>query len=321
MATIKNAIDNILRATSPRVKTVYLQENANLVQGLKKWTMSGTLWIFDAFLQAPDKNALIIPAGQNFVPAISPYMSLSGGPYMVSFSARCYGTAATRQLTVDLYPDTLPETTITVDSTFKDYSISWYSTHTNLSNCALRFFAGPENAQIEVSNIKLEVGNQRTAWTPNLLDTVSVNNPISPTNYANYMQQGSVSTMAFSQNSSGLTSTGTLSTTLAFDSKAENVLVILSGTFGSNSFATNGECACDISFDIVGGANYLNDIACRAPNMSGNGVKMTWARSVFIASPGAGSKTYRLQVAFTKNGDGAGGFINNIGIQIIGLKR
>jgi hypothetical protein len=98
---------------------------------------------------------------------------------------------------------------------------------------------------------------------------------ISATNYATYMDAQSVSAMAFSENTTGISAPGTISTTLNFDSNGENVLVILSGVFKSNGFATGGECACDVGFDIISGATYLTDILCRAPNMAGAGIAIT----------------------------------------------
>jgi hypothetical protein len=144
---------------------------------------------------------------------------------------------------------------------------------------------------------------------------------ISDTNYATYMDAQSISTLAYSENTSHLTSTGTLTTTLNFDSKGENVLVVLSGSFSSNGFATTGTCSCDVHFDIVSGSTYLLTSVCSSPNLTGDGVTMTWARTVYIPSPGTGTKTYRLQVDFTESGDGAGGEISNTAIQIIGLHR
>ena len=95
--------------------------------------------------------------------------------YSVSFSARrSVGTGAA-SLSVDLYPDTLPERSFQIDENWTRFTWEGItSSHPDmlLANVRLRFFRSPlaSGVQFEVTDIKLEEGATATAWTPSPKD-------------------------------------------------------------------------------------------------------------------------------------------------------
>lgn len=168
-----------------------LVANPNLVRGLKSWTTFGAAWIYTDNPFTEDKNTLVIPAG-TVVGGVSPAMSLPAGTFVVSFRAWSYGVP--RTLRVDLQPDTLPESSVLLTGTPTDYSFVWTSSHADLANCMLRFFADGENAQIEIGNVKLEYAGTRSVWVPHKLDNVGVNNPITSSNISTYIAAAAIGT-------------------------------------------------------------------------------------------------------------------------------
>lgn len=139
----------------------------NLVRGMRAWTHNGTNWTYTDSPNTADKSTLVILANQVWVASNSPAMSLSAGTYTISFRAYC---SVTRELHVDLYPDTLPESSVVLTPGWNLYSFVWTSSHADLANCSLRFFAGPNGSQIDIGDVKLEVGNQRSVWVQHPLD-------------------------------------------------------------------------------------------------------------------------------------------------------
>lgn len=139
----------------------------NLQRGMRAWTHYGTNWTYTDSPNTADKSTLVIPADQVWVSSNGPAMSLAAGTYTISFRAFC---SVARELHVDLWPDTLPESSVVLTPGWNLYSFVWTSSHPDLANCFMRFFAGPSGSQIEIGDVKLEVGNQRSAWSQHPLD-------------------------------------------------------------------------------------------------------------------------------------------------------
>lgn len=148
-----------------------LVARANLVRGMRAWTNYGTNWTYTDSSITADKSTLVIPANQVFVSSNSPAMSIPAGTYTISFRAHC---SVARELHVDLWPDTLPESSVVLTPGWNLYSFVWTSSHADLANCFLRFFAGPNGSQIEIGDVKLEVGNQRSVWVQHPLDNTDL---------------------------------------------------------------------------------------------------------------------------------------------------
>jgi hypothetical protein len=161
----------ILSAGSALRSDLAPQANANLVRGLKAWSL-GTLSLVNTSI-ATDGTYLSIPNGQNFVAALSPYINLQahGTTFTVSFKA--WSSTAGRVLRVDLYPDTLPESSVALTTTATVYTFTWTSAHADMANCILRFFAEAQAGDIGICDIKLEVGSTKSAWVANSLDVAN----------------------------------------------------------------------------------------------------------------------------------------------------
>lgn len=88
--------------------------------------------------------------------------------YTVSFVA---WAGAEEQMYVDLYPDTLPETTINLTLTPTRYTWTFYSSSPDISRCRLRFFrAGGFETWVNVVDVKLECGSVATEWSEAISD-------------------------------------------------------------------------------------------------------------------------------------------------------
>lgn len=198
--SIKDASGNIILAAGTALDPSYVPGggNGNLVRGLKNWTFNGGTSLVVGNLRAEDRTVLVIPSGVNFQTAVSPSMNLQTGTYTISFKA--WTLSGSRTLIVDLYPDTLPESSLTVTTEVKEYSFTWTSSSADMNNCVLRFFAGTEAADIRVTNIKLELGDKRTPWTPHYQDSVNVNNPINSGNVTTYISDLAVNTLQIAGN-------------------------------------------------------------------------------------------------------------------------
>lgn len=83
--------------------------------------------------------------------------------YTVSFLAWC--TTGTTSLIVDLYPDTLPETTFPITTTPTKFTWTLSSAHADMLSCRLRTFHDG-SVMVNITDIKLEEGNKATDWTP-----------------------------------------------------------------------------------------------------------------------------------------------------------
>lgn len=175
-----------------------LAANRNLVRGFRSWNNSGTNWVHTGAVDGEDGNALVIPNGSVWVASSSPAgLSLFPGMHLV-VSYRANPGALRRTLNVDLYPDSLPESSVLLDLGWKTYSFGWDIPigipQTDLDNAVLRFFAGPEASQVSIVDVKLEASWERTPWIPHRLDAVTVNNKIDPNNVTQYVNNGAMDT-------------------------------------------------------------------------------------------------------------------------------
>ena len=99
--------------------------------------------------------------------------------YSISFKARRTSGSGSLPISVDLYPDTLPERTFDIQSSalteFKWENITSPSTDMALATVLLRFFRAslPTGYAYEITDIKLEEGATATAWTPSPKDAAT----------------------------------------------------------------------------------------------------------------------------------------------------
>lgn len=142
--------------------------NANIVSAIfSNWSGTGGN---NAVLtgQSTSIDGYVLKNGyaSHYIPVNSPASNFSpGGDYTLSFDA-WLGADGTRGMVIDLYPDTLPESIVTVTSTRQTFVLHWYSQHSDLNSCHMRFFApaGSAGQDIYICNIKFEHGTQQTPW-------------------------------------------------------------------------------------------------------------------------------------------------------------
>lgn len=121
-------------------------------------------------------------------------MNLSSNKnYCVSFLAWCsVGTVSFR---VDLFPDTLPEHLVNVNTTKTTYSYIFNSASADMQNCALRFFSLiTTGATVYITDIILQEGTNPSAWSPSFLDAVNLNNPMTTANITTYISGAAIDT-------------------------------------------------------------------------------------------------------------------------------
>jgi len=347
MATIRNAIDAILQAASPRILPVTLPTNVslpwvqvaskpadtellnslaiqgtNLVPGLAKWTNSSPNYVWTNAPWSFDGTALIFPPSSpagytSYSPSFSVYPS---NWHTISFTASGNGC----ELRVDLQPDTLPEQGFNLTATATRYSFSfllpasWVGSPTTF----IRFWRQSGTAQIAVYDIQIEVGTVATVYKQCKLDTVGINNQITSTNYTSYMAAQSVSAMAFSQNTGSATVSGThVDTSLTFDSKGENILLHFVGQLSTAVLATNGSSYIQLVLKKNGTTVYSGGIL-GAPNVTGGqAIILSFSDFLYIASPGTGNNVFVLELYYSNLGDGMSGKGFRPTLQIIGLHR
>lgn len=188
---VRDSAGNVILSAGTSAGIASLTANANLVRGFGSWAMGGTNSVVTGGSIAENGAVLVIPSGSNSVDSSSPTLVLTTNTdYTVSFKAK--SSVAGRVLYVDLFPDTLPESTATLTATWKDYQFTWNSAVSSMSSCVLRFFAGTQTGQVEIADVKLEIGSKRTPWTPNILDQPSVNNKITAATATTYIANAAI---------------------------------------------------------------------------------------------------------------------------------
>ena len=155
-----------------REKRIYPRVgNLNQARALFAWlNTTGTNGLLSDSADSIDGLVGVLGASSNYNPIYTPAMGLPAGSFVISFDAWLV-SSGTRFLTVDLLPDTLPESGFTVTQTRQTFSAIWYSTHADLAYCLIRFFA-PSGIELRVANIKLETGTFRTPWTRHVTDAI-----------------------------------------------------------------------------------------------------------------------------------------------------
>lgn len=93
--------------------------------------------------------------------------------YTVSFVA--WTSANSKPISVDLFPDTLPETSFTITTTPTKYVWTLKSSSSDMSACSLRFFRGGYTfaEDMYITDVKMEIGITPTDWSPSVQETES----------------------------------------------------------------------------------------------------------------------------------------------------
>lgn len=164
----------------------------NQIAPFNFWTMNGSNFVNLGSTWSYDGTTLVIPSGSNSVTSDSPAMDLSGqgSTFIISFKARGSG----RTLTVDLFPDTLPESSFLLTGDWEEYSATWTSTHADLASCVLRFFADSVAVQVEIADVMLTISSERTLFVPHVRAGVGVRNPLTASNVSTYMANATIGT-------------------------------------------------------------------------------------------------------------------------------
>ena len=170
--------------------------NRNLVRSFRLWANSGSNWIYTGATDGEDGTALVIPSGSTWQASSSPAgLGLYPGMHL-TISFRANPGALRRTLVVDLYPDSLPESSVLLDLGWKTYEFQWDipggTSQSDLDSAVLRFFAGPESSQVVVVDVKLESSLGRTPWMSHRLDSVNILNPITQGNASTYIDNAAI---------------------------------------------------------------------------------------------------------------------------------
>lgn len=164
-------------------------------------------------------------------------------PYSVSFKARrSIGTGAS-SLSVDLYPDTLPERVFQIDENWTDFKWEGLtSSHPDMTlpNVRLRFFRSPlaSGVQFEITDIKLEEGATATAWTPSPKDA-----PASAQAAATSASSASASETAAGASANSASGSATTATTAAGQAQTYSNQASSSATAAAGSATTASQAS------------------------------------------------------------------------------
>jgi len=144
-----------------------IQQNRNFVQNFSKWNNYGTNYVTSND-RAANGLILIIPAASNMQGSDSPVMNLNSSlTYVVSFTA--WVSTGSRTLYLDLYPDTLPESTVALTTSPALYKFTWSPNHPDAASCRLRFYAPGATGDVFVLTPQIEVASY-TPWKPAVED-------------------------------------------------------------------------------------------------------------------------------------------------------
>ena len=160
--------------------------SANLIRSLTSWTIDSSDLLLNNISKSYNYSCLKLSSTNPafIVTDISADIKAeadqnASSSYVLSFLA--WTLTDTRDLRAELYPNTLPGSTVTVTTTPNLFSLAWVTTSTDIIGSTLRFIAQSGIPDIYVCNVKLEVGTVRTQWSPSVHDSINDLNPL--TNY------------------------------------------------------------------------------------------------------------------------------------------
>lgn len=188
---IKDASGNVILSAGSGLQS-QIQVNTNLVRSNTLWAFSGSAALSSSSTVAEDSTLLVFPASVPTSTANSPTLNLIPGTYTVSF--RAYSSVA-KSMSVDLYPDSLPQTDFALTVGWGFYESTWTITSgmtAAAASCVLRFFCGNTAGQVEICDVKLEAGNRRSLWSPHRLDQLGTNNRITSSNINVFMDNAAI---------------------------------------------------------------------------------------------------------------------------------
>ncbi|MDN4060346.1 hypothetical protein QPK31_19235 [Massilia sp. YIM B02769] len=187
------------------------QINPNLVESFRSWINSGSSVTYDP-AAAINGEAMLLPPNtftQSRVLALEPNVD-----YIVSF--RALSQQANTALSVDLFPDNLPEfTTGPLTASNKYFQFNMRSSAAQMAAATLRFL-GSANGHILISDVKLERGSKATAWCDSVISQGNAGRMVMPGAIGNTQIGGDL----FSTNWNGYT-----------DSRGAGWLLRRDGTF------------------------------------------------------------------------------------------
>ena len=267
--SVTDASGNVILSAGSGLQS-QIQINPNLVKSLSLWGLTGTASLNTSSTVAESGVTLVIPSSMAVAAHNSPTMVLASGTYTVSF--RAYSSVS-RVLNLDLFPDTLPQSAVTVAVGWAFYQVTWTSAHADMSNCLLRFFAEATPGDMEIGDIKIELGASRTMWVPHKLDQIGVDNKITGANISTYISSAAI----------GSAEIGTAAITNAKIGTAEiTTLKVLGGsisTIVAQDFPTPAIVRVGALYSGVATYDCVTS-TLTTTDPSGNGVLLTYSASV-----------------------------------------
>lgn len=191
---IRDGAGNVILSSGSGLQS-QIQVNPNLVRSTASWTLGGTTSYNTLSKVTEDGTTLVIPTNVGGTAVTSPVMNLSGLGNIFTVSFRAYASVS-RVLFCDLFPDTLPQLEVTLPVGWSYQQVTWTVSGTtalaDLAACYLRFFGAVAAGQIEIGDIKLEVGTSRTIWVPNRLDQIGTNNKITASSITTFIEAAAI---------------------------------------------------------------------------------------------------------------------------------
>lgn len=194
---IKDAYGNTVLSSAVPLDWDYVTRvNLNLVPGIGTWgrdNINGLSVLTTNVTYAENGVVAKILDGYNDSKFNSPVLDLTQyTSYTFSFIAT--STVAGKTIVADVTAGgaTLIASSSTLTTGAVQYVYNWTISDAARSASVVRLYTSAGTGDVRIYNIKLEQGNRRTSYSPNRVDTVSINNVINSNNIGTYISDASI---------------------------------------------------------------------------------------------------------------------------------
>jgi hypothetical protein len=280
--------------------------NTNMAQALVKWSLNTGVSLLTSETLSLDGTSISFASSASVKTANIFLGALNTNTnYTLSFRAR-NTSGSNKTVSADLYPDTLPQTNFTVPPGDSLHTTTWSSSSSDMGSATLRFIADAAVTGVRIFDVKFEFGSVRTPWSRYKTDIVGVNNPLTSSNTADYVDSGNTSLLNALQQWADVSGSGK-----PIDNATRNtgLFATLAGKLTAANISTY------IASAAIGNA-YIGNAAIGTLNLGGQAVivpAFTYATSSQTFS-GSGWTTI-LQLSIVISGLGTG---ETIPVEIIG---
>jgi hypothetical protein len=178
------------RPTDDALLNANVINNTNMAPALAKWTLSSGVSLSTSELLSLDGTSLSLSSSASVKTANIFLGALNTNTnYTLSFRTRNI-SGSNKTVSADLYPDTLPQTSFTVPNGDGLHTTTWSSSSSDMGSATLRFIADASVTGVRIFDVKFEFGSVRTPWSRYKADIVGINNPLTSSNTADYIDSG-----------------------------------------------------------------------------------------------------------------------------------